>query len=72
MTTDYKPESHTQALAMALILAITASNNEQQAKATTWAATIASQMKDEHVEIVKDSVEACASYFSDACESMAA
>lgn len=57
---------------MALILAITASNNEQQAKATTWAATIASQMKDEHVEIVKDSVEACASYFSDACESMAA
>ena len=72
MTTDYKPESHTQALAMALILVITASNNEQQTKATTLAANIACHMTDEHVEIVKDSVEACASYFSDACESMAA
>jgi len=70
MTTDYKPESHTQALAMALILAITASNNERQIKATTLAANIACHMTDEHVEIVKASVEACAAYFSD-CEDCA-
>jgi len=55
---------------MALILAITASNNEQQVKATTLAANIACHMTDEHVEIVKDSVETCASYFSD-CEDCA-
>ena len=55
---------------MALILAITASNNERQIKATTLAATIACHMTDEHVEIVKTSVETLAAYFSD-CEDCA-
>ena len=66
MTQDYKPKTHAAALAVALVLAITATNNEQATKAEQLASTIAEKMNDEvRFEAVKDAVEACVAYFSE-------
>ena len=66
MTQDYKPKTHAAALAVALVLAITASNNEQATQAEQLASTIAEQMNDEvRFEAVKEAVEACVAYFSE-------
>lgn len=65
MTQDYKPKTLAAALAMALVLAITATNNEQAAQAEQLASSIAEKMNDEvRFEAVKESVEACVAYFS--------
>ena len=64
MSQDYKPKSHAAALAVALLLAVTASNNEQASKAQQLASDIAYQLDDEvQFEAVKDAVEACINYF---------
>ena len=64
MAQDYKPKSHAAALAVALLLAVTASNNEQASKAQELASDIACQLDDEvQFEAVKDAVEACINYF---------
>ena len=64
MSQDYKPKSHAAALAIALLLAVTASNNEQASKAQDLASDIACQLDDEvQFEAVKDAVEACINYF---------
>jgi hypothetical protein len=64
MSQDYKPKSHAAALAVALLLAVTASNNEQASKAQELASDIACQLDDEvQFEAVKDAVEACINYF---------
>ena len=64
MPQDYKPKSHAAALAVALLLAVTASNNEQASKAQELASDIACQLNDEvQFEAVKDAVEACINYF---------
>jgi len=64
MSQDYKPKSHAAALAIALLLAVTASNNEQASKAQQLASDIACQLDDEvQFEAVKDAVEACINYF---------
>ena len=64
MFQDYKPKSHAAALAGTLLLAVTASNNEQAKKAQELAAEIAYQMDDEvQFNAVKDAVEACLAYF---------
>ena len=64
MSQDYKPKSHAAALALALLLAVTASNNEQASKAQQLASDIAYQLDDEvQFEAVKDAVEACINYF---------
>ena len=66
MPQDYKPKSHAAGLAVALVLAITATNNEQATKAEQLASTIAEKMNDEvRFEAVKDAVEACVAYFSE-------
>ena len=66
MAQDYKPKTHAAALATALVLAITATNNEQATKAEQLASTIAAQMNDEvRFEAVKEAVEACVAYFSE-------
>jgi alcohol dehydrogenase YqhD (iron-dependent ADH family) len=66
MTQDYKPKTHAAALAVALVLAITASNNEQAKQSEELAARIAEQMNDEvRFEAVKEAVEACIAYFSE-------
>ena len=65
MTNNYEPKTHAAALAGALLLAVTASNNEQATKAHQLACDIACQMDDEvQFNAVKDSVEACIAYFS--------
>ena len=65
MTHDFQPHSHAGALAGALLLAVTASNNEQSTKAHQLACDIACQMNDEvQFNAVKDSVEACLAYFN--------
>ena len=67
MTSDFQPHSHAGALAGALLLALTASNNEQSTKAHQLACDIACQMNDEvQFNAVKDSVEACIAFFSGA------
>ena len=64
MSQDFKPKSHAAALAIALLLAVTASNNEQASKAQDLASDIACQLDDEvQFEAVKDAVEACINYF---------
>lgn len=66
MPQDYKPKSHAAALAVALLLGVTASNNEQAAEAQELASGIACLMNDEvQFEAVKESVEACLAYFAD-------
>ena len=66
MSQDYKPKSHAAALAVALLLAVTASNNEQAAQAQELASDIACQLNDEvQFAAVKDAVEACINYFAD-------
>ena len=65
MNNNYEPKTHAAALAGALLLAVTASNNEQATKAHQLACDIACQMDDEvQFNAVKDSVEACIAYFS--------
>ena len=65
MTQDYKPKSHAAALAMALVLAVTATTEERAAQAQDLASGIACQMNDEvQFEAVKEAVEACLAYFS--------
>ena len=64
MSQDYKPKTHAAALAVALLLAVTASNNEQASKAQELASDIACQLDDEvQFAAVKDAVEACIHYF---------
>ena len=64
MFQDYKPKSHAAALAGTLLLAVTASNNEQAKKAQELATDIACLMDDEvQFNAVKDAVEACLAYF---------
>ena len=66
MSQDYKPKSHAAALAVALLLAVTASNNEQASKAQDLASDIACQLNDEvQFAAVKDAVEACIHYFAE-------
>ena len=66
MTQDYKPKSHAAALAMALVLAVTATTEERAAQAQDLASGIACQMNDEvQFEAVKEAVEACVAYFSE-------
>ena len=65
MTPDFQPHSHAGALAGALLLALTASNNEQRTKANDLVQNIASQIDDQaQLDAVQDSVEACIAYFS--------
>ena len=67
MDPNFQPKSHAGALAGALLLALTASNNEQSTKAHQLACDIACQMDDEvQFNAVKDSVEACIAFFSGA------
>ena len=67
MTPDFQPHSHAGALAGALLLALTASNNEQSTKSHQLACDIACQMDDEvQFNAVKDSVETCIAFFSGA------
>ena len=64
MSQDYKPKSHAAALAVALLLAVTASTDEKAAQAQELASDIAYQLNDEvQFEAVKDAVEACINYF---------
>ena len=66
MTQDYKPKSHAAALAVALLLAVTATTEENAAQAQDLASGIAYQMNDEvQFEAVKEAVEACLAYFAD-------
>ena len=66
MSQDYKPKSHAAALAIALLLSVTATTDEKAAEAQELASGIASQMDDEvRFEAVKESVEACLAYFAD-------
>ena len=66
MSQDYKPKSHAAALAVALLLAVTATTEENAAQAQDLASGIACQMNDEvQFEAVKDAVEACLAYFAD-------
>ena len=65
MTQDYKPKTHAAALAMALVLAVTATTEERAAQAQDLASGIACQMNDEvRFDAVKEAVEACVAYFS--------
>ena len=64
MSQDYKPKSHAAALAVALLLAVTATTEENAAQAQDLASDIACQLDDEvQFEAVKDAVEACINYF---------
>jgi hypothetical protein len=66
MSQDYKPKSHAAALAVALLLAVTAATDEKAAEAQDLASGIACQMNDEvQFEAVKEAVEACLAYFAD-------
>lgn len=66
MSQDYKPKSHAAALAIALLLSVTATTDEKAAEAQELASGIAYQMNDEvQFEAVKESVEACLAYFAD-------
>ena len=66
MPQDYKPKSHAAALAIALLLAVTAATDEKAAEAQDLASGIACQMNDEvQFEAVKEAVEACLAYFAD-------
>ena len=66
MSQDYKPKSHAAALAVALLLAVTATTEENAAQAQDLASGIACQMNDEvPFEAVKEAVEACLAYFAD-------
>ena len=66
MLQDYKPKSHAAALAVALLLAVTATTEENAAQAQDLASGIACQMNDEvQFEAVKEAVEACLAYFAD-------
>lgn len=66
MSQDYKPKSHAAALAVALLLAVTATTEENAAQAQDLASGIACQMNDEvQFEAVKEAVEACLAYFAD-------
>ena len=66
MPQDYKPKSHAAALAIALLLSVTATTDEKAAEAQELASGIACQMNDEvQFEAVKESVEACLAYFAD-------
>lgn len=66
MTQDYKPKSHAAALAIALLLSVTATTEENAAQAQDLASGIACQMNDEvQFEAVKEAVEACVAYFSE-------
>jgi NH3-dependent NAD+ synthetase len=65
MAQDYKPKSHAAALAVALLLAVTASTDEKAEQAQELASHIACKLNDEvQFEAVKDAVEACINYFS--------
>ena len=64
MAQDYKPKSHAAALAVALLLAVTASTDEKAEQAQELASHIAYKLNDEvQFEAVKDAVEACINYF---------
>lgn len=66
MSQDYKPKSHAAALAIALLLSVTATTDEKAAEAQELASGIACQMNDEvQFEAVKEAVEACLAYFAD-------
>ena len=66
MSQDYKPKSHAAALAVSLLLAVTATTDEKAAEARDLASGIACQMNDEvQFEAVKEAVEACVAYFSE-------
>ena len=66
MSQDYKPKSHAAALAVSLLLAVTATTDEKAAEAQDLASGIACQMNDEvQFEAVKEAVEACVAYFSE-------
>jgi hypothetical protein len=66
MPQEYKPKSHAQALALALLLAVTASTDDKAEEAQTLASNIANQMNDEaQFNAVRDSVSACLAYFTD-------
>ena len=66
MPQDYKPKSHAAALAVALLLSVTATTEEKAAEAQELASGIACQMNDEvQFEAVKEAVEACLAYFAD-------
>ena len=66
MSQDYKPKSHAAALAIALLLSVTATTEENAAQAQDLASGIACQMNDEvQFEAVKEAVEACLAYFAD-------
>lgn len=66
MSQDYKPKTHAAALAVALLLAVTATTEENAAQAQDLASGIACQMNDEvQFEAVKEAVEACLAYFAD-------
>ena len=66
MSQEYKPKSHAAALAIALLLSVTATTDEKAAEAQELASGIACQMNDEvQFEAVKESVEACLAYFAD-------
>ena len=65
MAQDYRPKSHAAALAVALLLAVTASTDEKAEQAQELASNIACKLNDEvQFEAVKDAVEACINYFS--------
>tara|TARA_R100000278_G_scaffold2291_3_gene4434 strand:+ start:1036 stop:1326 length:291 start_codon:yes stop_codon:yes gene_type:complete len=64
MAQDYKPKSHAAALAVALLLAVTATTDENAEQAQELASHIACKLNDEvQLEAVKDAVEACINYF---------
>ena len=66
MPQDYKPKTHAAALAIALLLSVTAATDEKAAEAQDLASGIACQMNDEvQFEAVKEAVEACLAYFAD-------
>jgi len=66
MTQDYKPKTHAAALAIALLLSVTATTDEKAAEAQDLASGIACQMNDEvQFEAVKEAVEACLAYLAD-------
>ena len=66
MKPDYKPKSHEASLAIALLLAISAENNEQKHKAQQLVANIAAELNEEQLRCVQDSVEACLEFFTEA------
>ena len=66
MPQNYEPKTHAAALAIALLLSVTSTTEENAAQAQDLASGIACQMNDEvQFEAVKEAVEACLAYFAD-------